>query len=109
MIRTDGHDFVIVRTEGGVVNPAAMLQGRSDRFAGRGIPDLRRIIAAGGDHKPSVMAEGGIEDRGRVASQFDFYRSCGKIPDPGHVVLAGSNNARAVGAENGTEHPVRMR
>ena len=107
-IRTRRHYLSVVWTKRGPVDPTAVSQRGSESFASYRVPDLCGTITAGGDNKPAVVAECGIQHRVCMASKLLFHLPGGKIPETGDVVPARSDDSRSVGTENCAENRVRM-
>ena len=86
-----------------------MSQWRSERIARRRVPDLCGTITAGGNNKPSVVAECGVEHRLGMESKLVFDLPGTKIPNAGDLVEARSDEVGTIRAEGGAENPVWMR
>ena len=75
-------------------------------LAGRRVPDLHRLVAAGGGEALAVGAERHAVDRAGVPLERERLLAGRRVPDLHRLVAAGGGECVAVGAERHASDPV---
>ena len=72
---------------------------RERLLAGAGVPDLDRLIVAGGGDAAAVGAERHASDEAGVSLEREHLLAGAGVPDLDRPIVAGRGDAAAVGAE----------
>src|SRR5262249_5301125 len=85
-----------------------MQQTPADGLASGNIPDLRRVVPAGGNKAAAIGAERGVDYPGPMQQRRPEGLARGSVPDPRRLVVAGSDQAAAIAAEGRVLHGLLM-
>ena len=72
------------------------------------VPELDRVVVAGGSEGAAVRAVGHAPDRGRVPVEDAHFLAGGDVPESDRAIITGGSESAAVRAVRDSHGPVRM-
>ena len=82
-----------------------MTQGLAEGFARRRLPEPRRPVITGGDHKSSIRAECGATNGPLMTQGLADGFARRRLPEPRRPVLTGGDHKSSIPAECGAQNP----
>jgi hypothetical protein len=99
MIRTAGEERLAVGAECDGSDIAFVCEGRSDRVAGRGVPESRGLVSAAGSEHFAIAAIGDGIDCALVPQGSANWLAAGNVPDSRHAIVSAGHDDLAIRAE----------